>query len=106
MDAGIQLQGCIRVRHPWLLDFGNPCRNDVVFYIRILIPLRGMFMPIISMVIFFLTSLFLLITTLLGGGINIPIFELKSKQSGHLVLLPEQKHAIWELFQLYADWVK
>jgi len=82
-------------------------------------------MPIISMVIFFLTSLFfvamvqihlfeiafaklgltpetslfLLITTLLGSGINIPIFELKSKQSGHLVLLSERKHAIWELFQ-------
>ncbi len=29
MDAGIQSQGGVpNLRHPWLLDCGNPCRND------------------------------------------------------------------------------
>ncbi|MDD1605409.1 MAG: DUF1614 domain-containing protein [Methylococcaceae bacterium] len=81
-------------------------------------------MPIISLVIFFLTALFfmvmvqvhlfeiaftklgltpettmlLVIGTLVGSGINLPLFELRTKQSGHLVLSPERK-LIWELFQ-------
>lgn len=81
-------------------------------------------MPVISLVIFFLTALFfvvmvqihlfeiaftklgltpettmlLVIGTLIGSGINLPIFELRTKQAGHLVLSPEKK-LIWELFQ-------
>lgn len=45
------------------------------------------------------TSLLLLITTLLGSGINLRLFELKTKQSEHLILLPKRTHLIWELFQ-------
>jgi uncharacterized membrane protein len=83
-----------------------------------------MSMPVISLVIFFLITLFflvliqvhlfeiaftklgltpettmlLVIGTLVGSGINVPLFELNTKQAGHLVLSPERK-LIWELFQ-------
>jgi uncharacterized membrane protein len=81
-------------------------------------------MPIISLLIFFLISLFfaamlqvqlfeiafgklgltpefslfLLIGTLVGSGINLPIYSLHSKETGHLVMSPDQK-MIWEIFQ-------
>lgn len=81
-------------------------------------------MPIVSLVIFFLISLLLialvqiqifevafaklgltpentlllLIGTLLGSGINLPLFALKTKESGHFVESPDQK-LIWELYQ-------
>ncbi len=44
------------------------------------------------------TTLLLVLGTLIGSGINLPLFELRTKQSGHLVLSPERK-LIWELFQ-------
>jgi uncharacterized membrane protein len=43
-------------------------------------------------------SLFLLLGTLLGSGINLPVYSLKTKESGHLVMSPDQK-MIWEIFQ-------
>jgi uncharacterized membrane protein len=43
-------------------------------------------------------SLFLLIGTLVGSGINLPIYSLHSKETGHLVMSPDQK-MIWEIFQ-------
>lgn len=81
-------------------------------------------MPIISLLLFFLMSLFflamlqihlfeiafeklgltpeislfLLIGTLLGSGINLPVYSLHSKETGHLVMLPDRK-MIWEIFQ-------
>lgn len=81
-------------------------------------------MPIISLLIFFLISLFfaamlqiqlfeiafgklgltpefslfLLIGTLLGSGINLPIYSLHSKETGHLIMSPDRK-MIWEIFQ-------
>lgn len=81
-------------------------------------------MPAISLMLFFLMSVFLvamiqvqffqiafaklgltpeatlavLIGTLLGSGINLPIFKLKIQHTGHLVALPGRK-PIWELFQ-------
>ncbi len=82
-------------------------------------------MPIISLLIFFLASLFfmamiqvhlfeiafvklgltpettvlLLLATLVGSGINLRLFDIDKKQSGHLVFLPERQKLIWELFQ-------
>ena len=81
-------------------------------------------MPVISLVIFFLLALFfvamiqvhlfeiafeklgltpevsllLLIGTLVGSGINIPIYSLRTKVSGHLVISPDRK-PVWEIFQ-------
>ncbi|MEY3808646.1 MAG: hypothetical protein RI893_1622 [Pseudomonadota bacterium] len=81
-------------------------------------------MPIISLLIFFMISLFfaamlqvqlfeiafgklgltpefslfLLIGTLLGSGINLPIYSLHSKETGHLVMSRDHK-MIWEIFQ-------
>lgn len=81
-------------------------------------------MPIISVLIFFLislffaillqvhlfeiafeklgltseASLFLLFGTLLGSGINLPVYSLHTKETGHLVMSPERK-MIWEIFQ-------
>ncbi len=81
-------------------------------------------MPIISMIIFLLISLFfvvliqvhlfeiaftklgltpettllLLVGTLVGSGINLPIFELNIKNPRHLVTFSEQK-MVWELFK-------
>lgn len=43
-------------------------------------------------------TLLLLIGTLVGSGINLPLFDLRIKQSGHLVISPEKK-PIWEIFQ-------
>ena len=43
-------------------------------------------------------TLMILIGTLLGSGINIPLFKLKTREVGHLVMLPGRK-PIWELFQ-------
>lgn len=43
-------------------------------------------------------SLFLLIGTLLGSGINLPVYSLHTKESGHLVMSPDRK-MIWEIFQ-------
>jgi uncharacterized membrane protein len=43
-------------------------------------------------------SLFLLIGTLLGSGINLPIYSLHSKETGHLVMSRDHK-MIWEIFQ-------
>jgi uncharacterized membrane protein len=81
-------------------------------------------MPIISLLIFFLMSLFfaamlqvhlfeiafeklglssevtlfLLIGTLVGSGINLPVYSLHTKETGHLVMSPDRK-MIWEIFQ-------
>lgn len=81
-------------------------------------------MPVISLVIFLLASLFVILlvqihlfeiafsklgltpettmllvfATLVGSGINLRLFDLNVKQTGHLVELPSQKR-IWELFQ-------
>ena len=81
-------------------------------------------MPVNSLLIFFLMTLFfaamlqvhffeiafvklgltpeaasiLLLGTLLGSTINLPIFSLKTKESGHLVMSPGRK-MIWEIFQ-------
>jgi len=43
-------------------------------------------------------TLFLLIGTLLGSGINLPIYSMETKQTGHLVMSPDRK-PIWEIFQ-------
>lgn len=43
-------------------------------------------------------TLLILVGTLLGSGINLPFFKLKTHETGHLVILPGQK-PIWELFQ-------
>lgn len=40
----------------------------------------------------------LLIGTLVGSGINLRLFDLHTKESEHLVELPEQK-LVWQLFQ-------
>jgi uncharacterized membrane protein len=81
-------------------------------------------MPVNSLLIFFLISLFfvamlqvhlfeiafvklgltpeiasfLLLGTLLGSGINLPVYSLHIKETGHLVMSPERK-MIWEIFQ-------
>lgn len=81
-------------------------------------------MPVISLLLFLLMSVFLvvmiqvhifeiafaklgltpeatlavLIGTLLGSGINLPVFKLKVQDAGHLVRLPGRK-PVWELFQ-------
>ncbi|MGR9116812.1 MAG: DUF1614 domain-containing protein [Gammaproteobacteria bacterium] len=81
-------------------------------------------MPVITLVIFFLLALFfiamiqvhlfeiafeklgltpevsllLLVGTLVGSGINIPIYSLRTKLSGHLVMTPDRK-PVWEIFQ-------
>jgi uncharacterized membrane protein len=44
------------------------------------------------------TTMLLLIGTLLGSGINLPIFEMRTRQTGHNVMTPDQK-LVWELFQ-------
>lgn len=43
-------------------------------------------------------SLFLLMGTLLGSGINLPLYSLHTKETGHLVMSPEQK-PVWEIVQ-------
>jgi uncharacterized membrane protein len=81
-------------------------------------------MPVNSLLIFFLISLFfaailqvhlfeiafvklgltpeaasfLLLGTLLGSGINLPVYSLHTKETGHLVVSPDRK-MIWEIFQ-------
>lgn len=44
------------------------------------------------------TTLMILVGTLIGSGINLPIFKIKTQESGHLVTLPGRK-PVWELFQ-------
>ncbi len=44
------------------------------------------------------TALFLLLGTLLGSGINLPVYSLHTKEAGHLINSPDQK-PIWEIFQ-------
>jgi uncharacterized membrane protein len=81
-------------------------------------------MPVNSLLIFFLISLFfvallqihifeiafvklgltpeaasfLLLGTLLGSGINLPLYSLHTKETGHLVMSPDRK-PVWEIFQ-------
>jgi len=43
-------------------------------------------------------SLLLLITTLVGSGINLPLFTQHAKQLGHLVISRDKK-PVWEIFQ-------
>lgn len=43
-------------------------------------------------------TLFLLVGTLIGSGINLPIFSMRTKQTGHFVMTPERK-PVWEIFQ-------
>jgi uncharacterized membrane protein len=43
-------------------------------------------------------SLFLLIGILVGSGINVPLFYLRTKQTGHMVMSPERK-PVWEIYQ-------
>jgi uncharacterized membrane protein len=44
------------------------------------------------------TTLLLLIGTLVGSGINLPLFNLRIKQTGDFAATPEQR-AFWELFR-------
>ncbi len=81
-------------------------------------------MPVNSLLLFFLIALFvtallqvhlfeiafaklgltpgvtlsLLIGTLVGSGINLPIYSLHTQESGHLVMSPDKK-PVWEIFQ-------
>ncbi|MGZ8946979.1 MAG: DUF1614 domain-containing protein [Methylococcaceae bacterium] len=81
-------------------------------------------MPVNSLLLFFLISLFfvallqihifeiafvklgltpeiasfLLLGTLLGSAINLPLYSLPTKQTGHLVISPDRK-PIWEIYQ-------
>ncbi|HEY8157836.1 MAG TPA: DUF1614 domain-containing protein [Methylobacter sp.] len=81
-------------------------------------------MPVNSLLIFFLIALFLaamlqvhlfeiafvklgltpevasllLLGTLLGSGINLPVYSVHTKEAGHLVMLPDRK-MIWEIVQ-------
>jgi uncharacterized membrane protein len=81
-------------------------------------------MPVNSMFIFFLISLFfvallqihifeiaflklgltpeaasfLLLGTLLGSAINLPLYSMQTKETGHLVMSPDRK-PVWEIFQ-------
>lgn len=81
-------------------------------------------MPVISLMLFLLLSIFLmamiqvhaleiafaklglspeatlliLLGSLIGGGINLPLFKMKAQQPGHLFELPDGKR-VWELFQ-------
>jgi uncharacterized membrane protein len=43
-------------------------------------------------------TLFLLIGSLLGTGINLPIYSLRTREAGHLVMSPDRK-PVWEIFQ-------
>lgn len=43
-------------------------------------------------------TLFLLIGTLLGSGINLPLYSMHTKESGHLVMSSDRK-PVWEIFQ-------
>lgn len=43
-------------------------------------------------------TLLLLVGTLVGSGINLPLFDLHTKESGHLVMSPGRK-PVWEIFQ-------
>lgn len=43
-------------------------------------------------------TLLLLVGTLVGSGINIPIYSLRTKVSGHLVMTPDRK-PVWEILQ-------
>jgi len=40
----------------------------------------------------------LLLGTLLGSGINLPVYSLHTKETGHLVMSPDRK-MVWEIFQ-------
>jgi uncharacterized membrane protein len=44
------------------------------------------------------TTLFLLIGSLLGSGINLPVYSLRTREAGHLVMSPDKK-PVWEIFQ-------
>lgn len=41
---------------------------------------------------------FLLLGTLVGSGVNLPIYSMHTKASGHLVMSQDQK-MVWEIFQ-------
>ncbi|MGR8935854.1 MAG: DUF1614 domain-containing protein [Gammaproteobacteria bacterium] len=82
-------------------------------------------MPLITLVIFFMIGLFLvamiqihifeiafaklgltpeaallvLVGTLVGSGINLPLFSLRIKETGHFVMSPRQQKPVWEIFQ-------
>ena len=97
-------------------------KNDSEQHYNLLI--QGAAMPINSLLIFFLIALFfaamlqvhlfeiaftklgltpevsvlLLIGTLLGSGINLPIYSLHTKKAGHLIISPDRK-PVWEIFQ-------
>lgn len=43
-------------------------------------------------------TLFLLIGSLLGTGINLPVYSLRTREAGHLVMSPDRK-PVWEIFQ-------
>ncbi len=43
-------------------------------------------------------TLMVLIGTLIGSGINLPLFKIKTQETGHLVVGPGRK-PVWELFQ-------
>lgn len=81
-------------------------------------------MPIITLILIFLTSLMMvamiqihvfqiafaklgltpeatlliLVGTLIGSGINLPIFKMKTQETGHLVVEPGRR-PVWELYQ-------
>lgn len=43
-------------------------------------------------------TLMVLVGTLVGSGINLPVFKLKTHETGHLIVKPGRK-PVWELFQ-------
>lgn len=43
-------------------------------------------------------SLLVLLGTIIGSGINLPLFSMRTKQTGHLVMSPDKK-PVWEIFQ-------
>jgi uncharacterized membrane protein len=43
-------------------------------------------------------SVFLLFGTLLGSGINLPLYGVQTHEAGHLVISPDRK-MIWEIYQ-------
>ena len=43
-------------------------------------------------------TLLLLVGTLVGSGINLPIYSLRTKIAGHMVISPDRK-PVWEIFQ-------
>jgi uncharacterized membrane protein len=44
------------------------------------------------------TTLFLLLGSLFGSGINLPLYSMQTNETGHFVITPQRK-PVWEIFQ-------